>query len=326
MPRSRVWVLLLLLGGSSAGCATSGPDGLLSNLRWSDERGFAREFPLDNPAELQPTLTSLDRKTMESEIARTSRGSLVQVTDRADRRFMGTLLSSERQGVVLLNCIGKDVIAAPDGRKQVRTSHRPFQSIESESITAFRVMAPPAQNWRADDPRGSTAEAVVLKSDRCLSCLPPAAQEAARRGNSSIREDTRQNPAEIPVGSRVSVVLQDGQQFQATLLSRNSDSVELMNCIVRETILDPWGHDQTQVSHIPFLSHPISSLVALDSLGSPPIDVPESELGEDCKEYIVAGFGYENGHYQAWGQLAELDSSMQETASPGVATVFLQRQ
>ena len=268
----------------------------------------------------------VDRETMRAEIAGTRPGSLVEVIDHADRRLMGTLLSSEPHGIVLLNCICKDVIPAPEGQKQLRTSHRPFQSMVSESITNFRVMASPPRNWRADDRPGSTAEAVVLKSGRRLSCLPRSGKDVSRQGDPATDEALRRDLANMPAGSRIAVIDKHGQQFQATLLSKSSESVEFMNCITRQTVLDPWGHDQTQISHTPFQSCLISSLVACELLAPPSVDVPASILGEDCQEYIVTGFVYENGHYQSWGKLSEPASSLQETASPGVASVFLRRQ
>lgn len=83
-------------------------------------------------------------------IADTHPGSLVDVSN-LDGRYQGTLLSGGASGVQLMNCIGKEVVPGPEGQRQLKTSHVPFQTFKIASLTSFSVIAPPKPDFAPPD-------------------------------------------------------------------------------------------------------------------------------------------------------------------------------
>lgn len=136
----------------------------------SDEPQLTAEFNLDDPAERQKVLASIDHELMGETIATTAIGSQVSIVVDFDRRFTGTLLSGNAQGAELLNCIGKEVVPGPDSQKQCKTSHVPFQSFKTSSLTSFLVLSPPPADFAPPDLKqdasGVTVAEIVYRDGR----------------------------------------------------------------------------------------------------------------------------------------------------------------
>ena len=64
---------------------------------------------------------------------------------------MGTVLRAEPEGVELMNCICKEVVPGPFGQSQCKTSHVPFQSFKTSTMTHFTIISPPPPDLALPD-------------------------------------------------------------------------------------------------------------------------------------------------------------------------------
>ena len=105
------------------------------------------EFDLTDPTSIQKTNATLNTAYTTDLLLRTRRGSQVALVDDADHRFMGTLLNATATEVELMNCICREVVPGPADQKQCKTSHVPFQSLKTSSLTHFTLISPPARGF-----------------------------------------------------------------------------------------------------------------------------------------------------------------------------------
>lgn len=106
----------------------------------------------------------VDRQLLRELAAATPRGSQVRIADESDSRyFIGTLLHVTDEQVDLMNCVCREPVPAPDGRKQCKTSHVPFQSFKASSLTHFTVLAPPASDFPSPESELDTSEVCVTE-------------------------------------------------------------------------------------------------------------------------------------------------------------------
>ena len=146
--------ILLLVCCFLPGCMAANPTAVSSGSvasDSSDEQELTRDFNLNDPAERQKTLARIDHELMRQIIADTPRGSQVSIVVDFDRQYTGTFLNGGAEGVELMNCIGREAVPGPDGQKQCKTSHVPFQSFKTSSMTRFMVISPPPPDFAAPD-------------------------------------------------------------------------------------------------------------------------------------------------------------------------------
>jgi hypothetical protein len=114
-------------------------------------------------------LTKLDREFQRELLFRTPRGSQVGIVDKSDRRLMGVLLSANWDDIKLMSCISKEIVDGPNGKMQ-KTSHVPFESLKTSSISDFLVISPPPPNFDSreamEDGCDYTVDSFVFKSGR----------------------------------------------------------------------------------------------------------------------------------------------------------------
>lgn len=104
----------------------------------------------------------VDHQLLRELAADTPRGSQVRIADESDLRyFIGTLLHVTDEQVELMNCVCREPVPTPDGRKQCKTSHVPFQSFKAQSLTHFTVLAPPASDFPSPESELDTSEVCV---------------------------------------------------------------------------------------------------------------------------------------------------------------------
>lgn len=127
------------------------------------------EFDLSSPVEAQAEVAAHNPENTQQLLLQTPLGAQVHLVDALDRRYMGTLLSASPDALQLKNCICREVVAAPDGQQQCKTSHVPFQTLKTESLTHVTVVSPPSPNFDpadADNTSDVTLDTLVFKSGR----------------------------------------------------------------------------------------------------------------------------------------------------------------
>lgn len=169
--RNLKWATLLL-SCHLLGCLAVNPESIRTTPgraaigRTSDR---THEFDLSSPAEAHAELAANNRENTEQLLLQTPPGAQVHLVDDLDRRYLGTLLSASPDELQLKNCICREVVAAPDGQQQCKTSHVPFQTLKTESLTHVTVVSPPSPNFEstdADDTSDVTVDTLVFKSGR----------------------------------------------------------------------------------------------------------------------------------------------------------------
>jgi hypothetical protein len=150
------------------------------------------DFDLNDPAERQRLLANIDHKVMGYAITNTPRGSQVSLVVDFDHQFRGTVLRADPNGVELMNCIGKEVVPGPNGRRQLKTSHVPFQSFKTSSMTHFTVISPPPPDFAPPDIDQDTSAVsiaeIVYKSGRRQRCGPPPERGESDQAADSVEE------------------------------------------------------------------------------------------------------------------------------------------
>lgn len=268
----------------------------------SVDQESTREFNLHDPVEGQEAFAALEHKVMRQEIAKTRSGSLVSVGT-FGHQYMGTVVQADRTGLKLTNCICKEVVSAPHGEKQVKTSHIPVLTFKPATIIDFHVISPPSPDSATTARNGDPliVDSVILKSGRRQSCGMPTEQGESGRGTMTI-EEVREEILRTPCGSQVSIVNELGHRYNATLLGATPEGVELINCVWTETIPGRKSQGQYKVSHLPVQLFPLESVKSFEVLFPPSHDFVAPELCEDCREYIFDAFVDASGRDQHWGE------------------------
>jgi hypothetical protein len=160
----------LLLSCSLTGCLSPASGNLCSGMGPRIEDDVSLDIDLENPTEAKPVLANQDHEFQKELLFRTPRGSQVGIVDKSDRRLTGTLLSANRDDIKLMNCISKETVDGPHGKLQCKTSHIPFESLKTSSITDFLVISPPPPNFDSsealEDGCDYTVDSFVFKSGR----------------------------------------------------------------------------------------------------------------------------------------------------------------
>lgn len=106
--------------------------------------------PLDS-AEIQQESVQLRREFIQQQIASVPRGSQIGIHDDSGRRYVGTVLASGPDLLELMNCVSQEVVPGPNGQRQSKTSHVPFQSLRTSSVTHFVAISPPPPHFPASN-------------------------------------------------------------------------------------------------------------------------------------------------------------------------------
>lgn len=147
----RIFIANLFVVCSLTGCVGINPVALTSarHLRaLACDQHPGREFDMHNARE---AIKTVDHQMMRESMQGTPLGSQVHFVDELDRRYLGTLVKVSPDEVELMNCICREVVAGPDGHKQCKTSHVPFQSLPTASMTQFLVVSPPSSDFAPPD-------------------------------------------------------------------------------------------------------------------------------------------------------------------------------
>lgn len=96
--------------------------------------------------------------------------------------------------------------------------------------------------------------------------LVPVTDESMRQFRAEI---TAQEIAAAPLGSYVRITDDAGITFDGTLISRDADQMELMNCLSKEVVPGPRGIQQLKTSHVPLQSFSRASIAGFTAIFPP---------------------------------------------------------
>lgn len=166
----RILIVNLCVVCSLTGCVGINPVALTSarHLRaLASDQHPGREFDIHKSRE---AIQAVDHQLMRESMQETQRGSQVHIVDEHDRRYLGTLVRVSPDEVELMNCICREVVPGPDGHEQCKTSHVPFQSLPTASMTHFYVASPPSSDFVPPDSGFDTSDVsiqeIVYRSGR----------------------------------------------------------------------------------------------------------------------------------------------------------------
>lgn len=270
-----------------------------------DELGVRPEFNLNDPAERQRALESIDHELMREEIVKTPRDSRVCVVIDFDQQFQGTIVSASPERVELMNCIFREIVPGPDGQQQCKTSHLPYMSVEIEKMTRFQAVTPPPANFDSRETNSDNSDSVIdsiVLLDGCSQRLGQQPSRGLADKKSQSSEGVWEEAADLPPGSQICVVDASGHRFDGTVLGADPEGVELMNCIWREVVPGQGGQKQIKTSHVAFQSFKASSIASLAIISPAPDDFVPPEVGVDCEQYIVAEFIAKSGCRHRWAK------------------------
>ncbi len=171
--QQQTYAILFLLAGILPGCTafdslTERP--IESSLESMDKMVLKGSFSLDGSEETQVSLAALNREFIRDTLKDTARGSRVHIVDAEDHRYIGTLLRSGSDQVELFSCMSREVVSAPDGQRQCKTSHVAFQTLPVATMTHFTVLSKPPADFPATDDEIDDydlgIDALVFKSGR----------------------------------------------------------------------------------------------------------------------------------------------------------------
>ena len=104
----------------------------------------------------------------------------------------------------------------------------------------------------------------------------------------------------LPIGSYVSLEVNNGCKYQGTIVHRNASRLELANCL-RMTIVDSdAGQPQLMTECVPLqvVENPAVTDLSIMSLPSPKFDPPEMKFERDDMEVVAIEF--HSGRVQRW--------------------------
>ncbi|WLD11724.1 hypothetical protein [Planctellipticum variicoloris] len=132
--------------------------------------------------------------------------------------------------------------------------------------------------------------------------LVPVTDETERQFRAEI---VAQEIAAAPLGSYVRLTDHAGLTFLGTILSRDSDQVELLNCLTREVVPGPRGIRQCKTSHVPLQSFSRASIAGFTVCYPAAPDDAVSDLKEDWSAATIGEIVYRDGSRQRWGRPPE---------------------
>lgn len=100
---------------------------------------------------------------------------------------------------------------------------------------------------------------------------------------------------EAPIGSHVQIAVGDTQQYIGTLVGKQADSVELVNCFSHEPVPAPNGRRQCKTSHTPMLAIKTAELSRFAVLSPPKPGFRAPDIAEDGSGVTVDEIVFKNG-------------------------------
>jgi len=165
------WAALLLgcnlLGCLSADTLPTGPATGRAAISRTSTRND--EFDLNSFKQASPELAAHNAESTQAQLLEIPPGTQIHLVDQANRRYIGVLLSASSDDVRLKNCVCREIVSAPDEQQQCKTSHVPFQTLKTDSLTHLTVVsaAPPDFDAdRAEDSSDVTVDTLVFKNGR----------------------------------------------------------------------------------------------------------------------------------------------------------------
>ncbi len=108
-------------------------------------------------------------------------------------------------------------------------------------------------------------------------------------------ESIREMITEAPIGAHVRIAVGDTQQYIGTLVGKQADSVELVNCFSHEPIPAPNGRRQCKTSHTPMLAIKTAELSHFAVLSPPKPGFKAPNIAEDGSGVTVDEIVFMNG-------------------------------
>lgn len=130
-----------------------------------------------------------------------------------------------------------------------------------------------------------------------------------------LRYELTSQIAAAPLGSQV-VVNDLDRQYSGTLLRKDADGVELVDCLSKEVVPCSRSKGQCKTSYVPYQSIPLTTMTRWIVVAPPPPDFAPDEYPQNCGDLVVDEIVFRSGRRQRWGRPA---ASAAE--APGVATV-----
>lgn len=129
--------------------------------------------------------------------------------------------------------------------------------------------------------------------------LVPVTDESMRQFRAEI---TAQEIAAAPLGSYVRITDDAGITFDGTLISRDADQMELMNCLSKEVVPGPRGIQQLKTSHVPLQSFSRASIAGFTAIFPPAPGYAAGDFPGDWSPATIGEIVYRDGSRQRWGQ------------------------
>lgn len=129
--------------------------------------------------------------------------------------------------------------------------------------------------------------------------LVPATDESMRQFRAEV---TALEIAATPLGSYVRITDDTGKTFDGTLISRDANQMELMNCLTREAVPGPRGIKQLKTSHVPLQSFSRASIAGFTAIYPPAPGYAAPDLPVDWSPATIGEIVYRDGSRQRWGQ------------------------
>lgn len=175
--------LLLVLSAGICGCQTA-PEFVAKSTAIPTPQEDALRSSFSMPKPIRQEIDGMEREFIRDEIAKTPRGSQVGVYDESGGRYSGTVLRAGPDRLEMMNCLSQERIPGPDGIDQCKTSHIPFLTVETSTVTHFGMIAPPPPGFPATDDEidgseYSVAEIVNRSGQRQRWGRAPASAETA---------------------------------------------------------------------------------------------------------------------------------------------------
>lgn len=129
--------------------------------------------------------------------------------------------------------------------------------------------------------------------------LVPVTDDSMRQTRAEV---TALEIAATPLGSYVRITDDTGMTFDGTLISRDANQMELMNCLTKEVVPGPHGIRQLKTSHVPLLSFARGRIAGFTALYPPAPGYAAPDLPGDWSPATIGEIVYRDGSRQRWGQ------------------------
>jgi hypothetical protein len=273
------------------------------------------DIPAGSPGEPVPVPHGMREEILRAEISRTPLRTQVNCVDESGQSICGTLQSKNRHEVELVNCICQEVIPGPDGEKQAKYSHVPWQAIKISCLTHFvdlsDMQGKSSRRDSIDDISRSSVKGILLMNGR----LRPSPKLVDLKDSHDSPENIQNAITVARRGSEVCIVDEWNRSHQGLFVSSGPDGVELMNCVFIETIPGLKEQTQCKTSYVAFESFAPESIQSFKVISEPVPGFVLPDTDDGCEEYCLDQFVYVDGRRQKRGYAPKLEPSRSEERS-----------